>query len=267
MATTTSDQPRKRSLQGNLDEIFLGNIYDATVIRRLMGYVVVYRGTFAVALAAVAAYIVAVVAQPLIIAWGIDGFIAPDPGETRFGNLTMVSLVFLADVLLMGLAQYIQFRALARLSTRLLFDLRRDMFNHLQRQSTTFFDRNEVGRLMSRVQNDVLALQEFTEISVPTIADVLMLGVIAVTLFVIDFQLAAVAMAPMPLMALTMMVWQRRAKPTFLRIRTAISAVNGNLQEGITGVRVTQSMNRQQLNLRRFDVLNTEHRNAAVRGG
>lgn len=267
MATNSSDLPKTRSVKSNLDELFLGNVYDATVVKRLLSYVYVYRSTFFVALIGVIFYIAAVVAQPLIIAWGIDGFIAPDPGETRWGNLRTVSLIFLFDVLVMGISQYIQFRALARLSTRLLFDLRRDMFNHLQGQSATFFERNEVGRLMSRVQNDVLALQEFTEISVPTLADILMLGVIAVTLFITDFNLALVAVAPIPLMVITMAIWQRKAKPTFLRIRTAISSVNGNLQEGITGVRVTQSMNRQNRNLRKFDTLNTEHRDAAIRGG
>ena len=267
MATNSSDLPKTRSVTSNLDELFLGNVYDATVVKRLLSYVYVYRSTFFVALIGVIFYIAAVVAQPLIIAWGIDGFIAPDPGETRWGNLRTVSLIFLFDVLVMGISQYIQFRALARLSTRLLFDLRRDMFNHLQGQSATFFERNEVGRLMSRVQNDVLALQEFTEISVPTLADILMLAVIAVTLFVTDFNLALVAVAPIPLMVITMAIWQRKAKPTFLRIRTAISSVNGNLQEGITGVRVTQSMNRQNRNLRKFDTLNTEHRDAAIRGG
>ena len=267
MATNSSDLPKTRSVTSNLDELFLGNVYDATVVKRLLSYVYVYRSTFFVALIGVIFYIAAVVAQPLIIAWGIDGFIAPDPGETRWGNLRTVSLIFLFDVLVMGISQYIQFRALARLSTRLLFDLRRDMFNHLQGQSATFFERNEVGRLMSRVQNDVLALQEFTEISVPTLADILMLGVIAVTLFITDFNLALVAVAPIPLMVITMAIWQRKAKPTFLRIRTAISSVNGNLQEGITGVRVTQSMNRQNRNLRKFDTLNTEHRDAAIRGG
>ena len=267
MTTNSSDLPKTRSVTSNLDELFLGNVYDATVVKRLLSYVYVYRSTFFVALIGVIFYIAAVVAQPLIIAWGIDGFIAPDPGETRWGNLRTVSLIFLFDVLVMGISQYIQFRALARLSTRLLFDLRRDMFNHLQGQSATFFERNEVGRLMSRVQNDVLALQEFTEISVPTLADILMLGVIAVTLFITDFNLALVAVAPIPLMVITMAIWQRKAKPTFLRIRTAISSVNGNLQEGITGVRVTQSMNRQNRNLRKFDTLNTEHRDAAIRGG
>ncbi len=267
MATTTRRAARIRSLGANLDEMFLGNVYDAVVVRRLMGYALRYRGTFAIAVVGVIGYIVAIVAQPLIIAWGIDSFIAPTDGQSRTGSLTLVSLIFLGDVALMGFSQYIQFRALARLSTRVLYDLRRDMFDHLQRQSTTFFERNEVGRIMSRVQSDVLALQEFLELSVPTIADMLMLFVIAATLFIKDVQLAGLALAPFPLMIAAMIVWQGHAKPTFIRIRTAMSAVNGSLQEGITGVRVTQSMNRQHVNLRRFDGLNTEHRDAAVKGG
>ena len=265
--TTTKGQTRTRSLGANLDEQFLGSIYDAAVVRRLMRYAMAYRGTFAITILGMMGYIGAVVAQPLIIAWGIDGFIAPDTDESRWGNLTIVSLFFLLDTALLGVAQYTQFRALARLSTRILYDLRRDMFAHLQRQPTAFFDRNEVGRIMSRVQNDVLALQEFMELSLPTIADFLMLGAIAVTMFVIDAQLTAIALITFPLMVVTMIVWQRHAKPTFLRVRAAISAVNSNLQEGITGVRVTQSMNRQAINLDRFDALNREHRNAAVRGG
>ena len=269
MATASQQKsgPSGRSLGANLDELYLGNVYDAVVVRRLLGYGLAYPGTALVTLLGMVGYIVAVVGQPLIIAWGIDGFIAPDPGEERLGNLTLVAVVFLLDTALLGASQFIQFRALARLSTRILYDLRRDMFANLQRQPTAFFDRNEVGRIMSRVQNDVLALQEFMELSLPTLGDTLLLGAIAFTMFATDLELAAIALAPLPLMLITMVVWQRFAKPTFLRIRTAISAVNASLQEGITGVRVTQSMNREAINLGRFDGLNREHRNAAVRGG
>ena len=250
-----------------MDEVFLGNIYDAVVVKRLLGYALRYRGTFISVLIGMGGYIIAVVAQPLIIAWGIDGFIAPDPGADRWGNLTTVTLVFVGDTLLLGASQYTQFKGLARLGTNILYDLRDDMFTSLQRQSTTFFDHNEVGRIMSRVQSDVLALQEFMEFSLPTAADLILLAAIMVTMFVTDVQLAAIALIPAPLMAIVMITWQRHAKPTFIRIRMAISVVNSNLQEGITGVRVAQSMNRQPENLRRFDVLNTEHRNATIKGG
>jgi ATP-binding cassette subfamily B multidrug efflux pump len=265
--TKSKQTTTPRGLSGNMDEIFLGNIYDAVVVKRLIGYAMRYRGTFISVLLGMAGYIIAVVAQPLIIAWGIDGFIAPDPGEDRWGSLSTVTLVFVGDVLLLGVSQYTQFKGLARLSTNILYDLRDDMFTSLQRQSTTFFDHNEVGRIMSRVQNDVLALQEFMEFSLPTAADLLLIGAIMVTMFVTDVQLAAIALIPAPLMAIVMITWQKFAKPTFIRIRMAISVVNASLQEGITGVRVAQSMNRQPENLRRFDVLNTEHRDAAVRGG
>jgi len=270
MATQSKPaQPHKqpRGLNGNMDEIFLGNIYDAVVVRRLIGYALRYQGTFITVMFGMAGYIVAVVAQPLIIAWGIDGFIAPPPGEDRWANLNIVALVFVGDVVLLGVSQFIEFKGLARLSTNILYDLRDDMFTNLQRQSTTFFDHNEVGRIMSRVQNDVLALQEFMEFSLPTAADLILLGAIIATMFATDVQLAAIALIPAPLMTIVMITWQRYAKPTFIRIRMAISVVNASLQEGITGVRVAQSMNREEENLRRFDVLNTEHRNAAVRGG
>jgi len=268
--TSATKQPSAgppRGLSGNMDEIFLGNIYDATVVNRLMRYARAYPGTLLAIALGMLGYITAVVAQPLIIAWAIDGFIAPDPGADRWGNLGIVSLIFMGDTLLLGASQFLEFRGLARLSTSVLYDVRDDMFTHLQKQSTTFFDHNEVGRIMSRVQNDVLALQEWMELSLPTAADVVLLAAIVVAMFATDVELAAIALAPVPLMALTMGTWQRFAKPTFVRIRTAISIVNASLQEGITGVRVAQSMNRQDVNLVKFDVLNTEHRNAAIKGG
>jgi ATP-binding cassette subfamily B multidrug efflux pump len=268
MASTSHKQPNvPRGLSGNMDEIFLGNILDMTVVRRLLRYAFAYRGTTVAVVFGMLGYISAVVAQPLIIAWGIDGFITSGPDNDRWGSLGIVSLIFFADTLLLGVSQYVQFRSLSRLSTNILYDVRDDMFTHLQKQSTSFFDHNEVGRIMSRVQNDVLALQEWMELSIPTVGDVFLLAAIVVAMFFADTQMAAIALVPAPLMILTMFLWQRSAKPTFIRIRAAISVVNANLQEGITGVRVAQSMNREPENLRRFDTLNKAHRDAAIHGG
>ena len=114
--TARPSSPRGRGLGASLDDQFLGNVYDAAVVRRLMGYAMRYPSTFAVAVLGIVGYICAVVAQPLIIAWGIDGFIAPGEGETRSGNLTLVVIVFLLDTALLGISQYIQFRALARVT-------------------------------------------------------------------------------------------------------------------------------------------------------
>ena len=258
----------RRTLGGaNLDEQFLGNIYDAEVVRRLSRYVWAYKRWTILALIGMAGYILTMVAQPLIIAWAIDSFITPEEGATPWGNVHVAAIALLTVSAGTMAFQFLQLSAIARITCWILYDLRRDMFNHLQRQATLFFDHNEVGRIMSRVQNDVLSLQEFLEIGVVTIGDVFMLFFIAGTLFVLNPVLAAVTFSPIPILLVSMIIWQRIAKPTFIRIRAAISAVNGSLQENITGVRVAQSMNRQPLNLQRFDRLNAEHLNASVKGG
>lgn len=262
----TQAPPRSSSAGTNLDDQFLGNIYDAVVFRKLMAYVQAYRWPMAFTLLGLAGYIGTMVAQPLIIAWGIDSYITAPIGADRWGNIHAVGLIFVGNALASTVFQYVHIRAMARIRAHLLYDLRRDMFRHLQRQSTSFFDRNEVGRIMSRVQNDVLSLQEFLDVGIITIGDLAMLFFIGVVMFVLSPMLAALALLLTPLLVTSLIVWQRWAKPTFIRIRAAISAVNGSLQENIMGVRVAQSMNRQRLNLQRFDTLNSEHRNSSVLG-
>ncbi len=265
MATQTAPRTSK-AITGSLDEVLLANVYDPNVVRRLLGYGYRYKLNFAIAVLGITGYVVAVIAQPLLIAWGIDSFITAEAGSIPSGSLALVLAVFVADTALLGISQFVQFRALARMTTRILFDLRKDMFDNLQRQSPTFFDKNEVGRLMSRMQSDTLSMQEFMEVSIPTIGDIIMLFFIAVVMFAVDWQLSLIALLPFPALVVLLTWWRNYAKPTFIRIRAAISAVNGNLQEGISGVRVTQSLNRQAVNQAHFDELNTEHRNAAIRG-
>ena len=115
-----------------------------------------------------------------------------------------------------------------------LDDLRRDMFAHLQRQSTSFYDRNEVGRIMSRVQNDVLQLQEFLDVGVIALGDMAMLGFIAAMMFWLNPVLTIVTFSVTPFLVVILFAWQRYSMSTFVRVRTAISAVNGSLQENIS---------------------------------
>ena len=249
-----------------LDDHLLGNLYDQRVVVRLLKYALPYKLWFSVAVASMAGYVLTMVAQPLIIAWGITGFIvAVEGGETRWGSLNIVALVFIGNAAANMLFNYLQYYALTRVTVDILFDLRRDMFDHLQRQSTAFFDRNEVGRIMSRVQNDVLQLQEFMEVAVITLGDIALLFFIAGAMFWMDPPLAAITLSVIPILTIVLVLWQRYSKPTFIWVRTAISAVNGSLQENISGVRVAQSMNRQSINYRRFDSLNHGHLDATMR--
>ncbi len=266
MASTTTARTNY-ALHGRLalDEAALGRIYDHRVAVRLLGYVLRYRLWSALATAGVLGYMATTIAQPLIIAWGINNVIAAPEGAGRFGSIHVIGLAFFANAAANWAFNYAQYYFLARVAVRVINDLRTDMFAHLQRQDTPFFDRNEVGRIMSRGQNDTMQIQEFLDVGVITIGDVALLAFIAGAMFWMSAPLAAVTLAVVPLLLGLMLFWQRYARAAFVRVRMAISAVNGNLQESISGVRVTQSMNRQGLNLQRFDALNAEHRDATVR--
>ena len=136
--------------------------------------------------------------------------------------------------------------------------MRTQLFNHLQCLSPAFFHRTSVGRIMSRSQSDVLQLQETFELLVTTLADLLSLGGIIIAMLVTDWQLGLVSLSIVPPLFFVLGYWQRFARHSFMRIRRAIAMVNGEYNQNITGVRVVQSLNRQDDNLQHFNGLNQE---------
>ena len=241
--------------RGQADEEAFGRIYDQRVISRLAPYVRPYRRLGSLAVAAMAVYIGTQVAIPWLIKWGVDGFIV----EGDFGGLSWVFGLFVVTVLLNWGSNYAQQLATAKIGQGVLYALRRDMFAHLQKLSLRFYHRTEVGRIMSRVQGDVSQLQEASSIVVVTLGDVLSLGGIVVAMLIMNLKLGLISMAVLPVLFIVMAVWQTFARRAFLRVRRAVSIVNGALNENISGVRVVQSMDRQDRNLRLFDVKNSEH--------
>jgi ATP-binding cassette subfamily B protein len=203
-------------------------------------------------------------AQPLLIGLAIDHYI-------RDGDLNGVALIggaLIGLALVSWLMQYIQQVATAYVGHRILLTLRTQMFDHLEKLSLSFLDRNEIGRVMSRVQNDVATLQDLLTTGVLTVlADFLSLGIIIAILLWQDFELTAVTFSTVPVLVVIMWVWQMRARKTFIRVRQAIAIVNANLQENVSGVRVIQSLSREDENARRFDRVNAENLNANVDAG
>ena len=264
MTTPTRNSAKGRGIQG-LDDVILGGLYDHRVAVRLFGYAFRYKKYFALSLAGMAGYIATMVALPLIIGWGVEGIVNPPEGAAWYDNLDLVFIVFIVNAVGNLAFNYLQLTSMAAVSVEVLNALRVDMFAHLQRQSTAFFDRSEVGRIMSRVQNDVLQIQDWMEMGVFTMAEMVMLVFIAGTMVYMNPVLGLITLSVLPVLVLIMYVWQRFARPTFIRVRTAIATVNGNLQESISGVRVSQSMNRQGLNLHNFDRLNDDHLQATLR--
>ena len=249
-----------------LDDVLLGNLYDHGVVMRLAKYALPYKFWVAMSFLGMAGHIVTMVMQPIIIAWGINQFVVGITGDqTGWGSLWIAAVLFMGNVLLNMLFNFVQLVSLARVTVNVLHDLRTSMFEHLQDQATSFYDRNEVGRIMSRIQNDVFQLQEFMDVGITTIGDIMMLVFIAATMIYLDPLLGVVTLSVIPLLGAILIYWQKKSRPTFLGVRIAISAVNGNLQENVSGVRVTQSTNRQDKNLGNFNTLNQTHLDRTVR--
>ena len=160
---------------------------------------------------------------------------------------------------------YLHRRLDAFVGQEILYRLRTDLFDHVQRLSMSFFDRNEVGRVMSRVQNDTRDLEGFVSVIVLTVADILSLAGIVAAMVAMSPSLAALTLTVVPLLIAVIWVWQRLAREPRMRARTTFASVNSHLQETISGIRVVQSLSREQANMRRFSAVNDDALYAALR--
>ena len=238
-----------------------GGLKDFKILLRLMHYTTPYRGLVALGLITMVIYTVTMVATPVIVMLAVESIVPPDQSMTR---LTWLVVLFFVNAGVQYLTHYIHQVAMARVSQNLLLDVRDDMFNHLQSLSMSFYDRSQMGRIMSRLQNDVFQIQEFLTQFSMTIGDLLTIGAIIVTMFFIDWQLSLITLTVVPPLLIIMLVWQNLSWPRFMRVRTALAIVNGNLQENISGMRVIQSMNREKKNHEHFKRLNRDHREAQL---
>ena len=242
------------------DETIVGAAYDHKVVVRLMTYIWPYKKDAIISVLAVLLYTLGNVAIPLLVLRGIIWAI--DPGDVS--RLHIIGLLFAGVTVLHFGANFVQFVYIPKVGQGILYSLRTGMFNHLQELSPSFFHRTPVGRIMSRSQSDVLQLQETFELIVQSLSDMLSLvGIIGIMLW-IDWRLALISMSILPVLFFVLGYWQKFARHSFMRIRRAIAMVNGEYNQNITGVRVVESFNRQEVNMEHFDDLNTEHLDAKL---
>ena len=245
--------------QDNLtDDSIVGKVYDNQVVIRVLTYIAPFKRDALISLAAVLVYTAANVCIPLLIMLGIRWGV----NTGNVNNLHLVGVAFMVVTLVHFGANYLQFVFVAKVGQGILFSMRTQMFNHLQSLSPAFFHRTAVGRIMSRSQSDINQIQETFELIVVALADLLSLVGIIVAMVIIDWQLALVSLGIVPILFLVLIFWQRFARRSFMRIRRAIAMVNGEYNQSITGVRVVQSLNRQEVNLEHFKTLNQEHLDA-----
>ena len=235
------------------DEEIFGKVYDQRVVRRMIPYILPHRRLLTLATAAMLVYVATLSSVPWIIKLGIDRYVL----NSDFGGLTWLFVILLGVALANWVSGYAQDVLMAKMGQTMLYSLRRALFAHLQRLSVSFYDRTEVGRLLSRVHGDVGQLQEFGSIMVMTLGELLSLVGIVIFLLIINVKLGLIAMTAVPVLIVLMAVWQPLAKRQYLKARRAASIVNGALNENITGVRVVHAMNRQKRNMELFDEKST----------
>ena len=180
-------------------------------------------------------------------------------------KLTGMVIIFLVAVGFNFVSNYLQELIVGRVAERILIDMRRAMYEHLQRVSLSFMDKTEIGKLMSRLQGDVAALQEFLQTAVFAIGDlVLLVGIIGAMVW-LDWRLGLMTLAVLPTLFIIRIIWLPYARRSFLRARVTSSIVSGALAENINGIRAVQGLSREYVNLDLFDIRATDNLNAANR--
>lgn len=246
MSIAASTAPAKSATAEQGEEIF--SRFDTRVIQRLWGFIRPYRRVLWGAIASVFFYTLVQVSIPIAVRFAVDSATA---GATS--HLVQALSWFAVLVLLNAGLNFLQEWVAARLAQRVIFDLRRAMFAHLQDVSLATLDQTQVGRLMARLAGDVNALQEFMENSVSALGDIcLLVGIVAVLLWM-DLQLGALTLAVLPALVLVRMAWIPWAREKFRRAREASSSVNAALAENINGIRTVQETRRQATNLQRYE--------------
>lgn len=244
------------------DEEVLGKAYDGRLARRLLGYVRPYRRIVVGALALLFVSSLLQLVGPLLTRRVID--VAVPAGDVD--GVLRLALLFAGTLVLQFAAGYGETILTSLLGQRVMRDLRREIFAHLQRLPVAFFDRSPVGRLVTRVTSDVEALNElFTAGVVAGLGDLFTLAAISVLMLVVDWRLALAAFVVIPLIVLTSRVFRRHVREAYRAIRLRLARINAFLQERLTGMRVVQLFGREADERARFDALNAAHRDAHLR--
>jgi ATP-binding cassette subfamily B protein len=243
------------------DEI-TGKAYDSRLMKRLLAYTAPYRkmiflGVFLTLLAAFLQ-----LTGPYLTKMAIDKYIA----QKQLSGLYLILVVYFVVLIFLFLTQYAQIYVTQYFGQKLMFDIRSKIFRHIQSLSLSFFDKNPVGRLMTRVTSDVEALnQMFTQGIVSIFGDIfLLLGIIGALLY-LDPRLALWVFTVIPILFLVSFVFRLRVREAFRLIRKWVSRINTYVQENITNMSIVQIFNRTEKNYQIFSDINYEHTKAHVK--
>ncbi len=244
------------------EEEALGKAYDARLMRRLLSYLRPYWLQVAFAIVMLVAASGLELVGPWLTKVALDR--AVPTGDA--GLLGVLAALFVGSLVLSAFLEYLRTLLTTWIGQRVMLDLRAQVFGHLQRLDLKFFDRNPVGRLMTRVTSDIEVLNEmFTSGVVTIFGDVFTIGAIVTAMLLLDWRLALVTFAVLPFVVLAASLFRRKVREAYRDIRIRLARINAFLQERITGVGVVQLFGRQDATARRFARINDDHLEAHLR--
>jgi len=255
------------------EEEVLGKAYDSRLMRRLLTYLRPYRKQVAIALISIVFKAFCDVLGPYLVKVAIDRYLTPAKSTASglwnwlsprpFTGIAQISSIYLGLLVLTFAFEFLQTYFMQWTGQKVMFDLRSQIFRHLQRMHVAFYDKNPVGRLVTRVTTDVDALNEmFTSGVVSIFDDFFSLAGILAIMLCMNWKLALITFAVLPGIVIATKIFRDKVRDSYRRIRTAIARINSYLQEHVSGMVVLQLFNRERRAYNRFAEINRSHMDA-----
>lgn len=244
------------------DEEVLGKAYDARLMRRLLTYLRPYRMKVAVSVVMLLIVTALQLSGPILIQIAIDRYIAVGDND----GLARVALIYFAILVTAFALSYLQFYTMQVIGQCVMYDIRMQVFRHLQKLHLAFFDKNPVGRLVTRVTNDINVLNElFSSGVVAIFGDVLALAGIIIAMLYYNWQLALITFTVLPFLVAATAIFRAKVREVYRQVRIRLARINAFLQEHITGMSVVQLFNQEKRIFFKFDEINARLRSSHFR--
>ena len=259
----TEEQIRKEQAIGSgFKEQQLGELSDTDLTRRLWHYMRPYKWTFLFCLLLLPFVSAIQLVQPYLLQVAIDDYLIPK----KFDGIELLVGAFAASLFGRAFVEFGQLYLMQRAGQRALYDLRVEVFAHVQKLSVSFFHKNPVGRLMTRMTTDVESLQEALSSGMITmVGDIFTLSAIVVLLLVLDWRLALVSFLVVPPLVILTAVFRSFLRRAFRAIRVKIARLNAHLQESVTGMHIIQYFVRERISAREYEEINKDYRLANIK--
>ncbi len=244
------------------EEEVLGKAYDAKLMRRLLKYVNPYKKYvfFAIFLNIIVAALGPV--RPYLTKVAIDDYIV----NSNYNGLLIISVLLFGSLLLQAVIQYLLTYFTQYLGQKTLYDLRLQIFEHVQKLALRFFDRTPIGRIVTRTTNDVESLGElFSSGIVMVFSDVFIIIWILVFMFFMDWQLSLVTLSVLPILIYGTFLFRKKVRESYRDVRLHLARLNSYMQEHVTGMNVVQTFSKENNELKRFASINSDYRAANIK--